>query len=212
MIPGVAMALEEPAYQVIAQYEGFELRRYAPYIVAEVDVPGDFDAAGNNAFRILAGYIFGDNTAAEKMEMTAPVTSSQSEKGEKMAMTAPVTSTAAGGAGLTTYAFVMERKYTMDSLPKPTDDRVRIREIPARTMAVREYAGRWTQGNYEDNEAKLREALEANGIPAIGKPILARYNSPFSPPFLRRNEVMYEVMNDLNSNAFPNRPRNQQRY
>lgn len=194
IIPTVAMAIEEPEYQVVGQYADFELRLYAPYIVAEVDVRGEFDNAGNEAFRILAGYIFGDNAATEKMAMTAPVESRSAAEGEKMAMTAPVTATAAEDDGRTTYAFVMERKYSLQSLPVPNDDRIRIRQVPERTMAVRRYAGRWTEGKYLQHEELLLSALDAHGIQTIGRPSLARYNSPFSLPFMRRNEVMVEMM------------------
>ena len=145
LIPVMAMAIEEPDYKVVGEYDNFELRLYAPYIIAEVDVQGEFDESGNNAFRILAGYIFGDNSASEKMAMTAPVASTREEKGEKMAMTAPVTSTAASENDRTTYAFVMERKYTLQTLPVPNDDRIRIRSMPERTIAVHRYSGRWTE-------------------------------------------------------------------
>lgn len=194
LIPVMAMALEEPDYKVIGEYDDFELRLYAPYIIAEVDVQGEFDESGNNAFRILAGYIFGDNSASEKMAMTAPVESTRAEKGEKMAMTAPVTATAASEDDRTTYAFVMERKYTLQTLPVPNDDRIRIRSMPERTMAVHRYSGRWTEEKYLKNEEALRSALDAQGVQTVGDPVFARYNTPFSLPFLRRNEVMIEIV------------------
>ncbi|MDH3440392.1 MAG: heme-binding protein [Gammaproteobacteria bacterium] len=187
------MAIEEPEYQVVRKLDDFELRHYPPYLVAEVDVQGDFDDAGNKAFRILAGYIFGDNSITEKMSMTAPVESRSAPASEKMAMTAPVSSTAAADSDQKTFAFVMERKYTLETLPVPNDDRIRIREVPERTMAVRRYSGRWTESKYLQNKEVLRSALEASGIQTIGRPTLARYNSPFSLPTFRRNEVMIEV-------------------
>lgn len=193
LIPAMAMAIEEPDYQVVGEFADFELRRYASYIVAEVDVQDESGDADNSAFRILAGYIFGDNAASEKMSMTAPVASKPATKGEKMAMTAPVTATAAGDAGRKTYAFVMERKYTLQSLPVPNDDRIRIRTVPEKTMAVLRYSGRWTEEKYRQKEEALRAALDAQDIQTAGDPILARYNSPFSLPFLRRNEVMIEI-------------------
>ena len=110
-----------------------------------------------------------------------------------MAMTAPVTATSADDSNQTTFAFVMERKYTLATLPVPNDDRVRIRQMPERIMAVRRYSGRWTEQNYIRHEATLRSALDSAGIAFSGEPILARYNSPFSLPFMRRNEVMIEV-------------------
>jgi hypothetical protein len=186
------MAIEEPSYEVLERASAYEVRRYAPYLVAEVDVEGDFDEAGNEAFRLLAAYIFGENQGEEEMRMTAPVESRPKEEGVRMSMTAPVTSTAPADGGYT-YAFVMERKYTMDTLPRPLDPRIRLAEQPARVMAVRRFSGRWTEDNYRKNEAQLLKALSADGRRTIGVPILARYNSPFTLWFMRRNEVMVEI-------------------
>jgi hypothetical protein len=109
-----------------------------------------------------------------------------------MSMTTPVTSTASA-TDQYTYAFVMERKYTLDTLPQPRDPRIRLEEQAGRVMAVRRYSGRWTEGNYRENEVKLVEALSADDRRPIGQPILARYNSPFTPWFMRRNEVMVQI-------------------
>ena len=171
------MALEEPQFDVVRRTDDYEIRLYASHLVAEVDVDGDHDEAGNRAFGILAGYIFGDNGSAEKMAMTAPVTSTES-------------STA--GANYT-YAFVMERAYTMETLPQPNDPRIRLRAMPSRIMAVRQYSGRWTEAKYKKNERALMQSLQADGVTVTGEPILARYDPPFMPWFLRRNEVMVEI-------------------
>ena len=186
------MAYEEPLYDVLEQADEYEVRRYAPYLVAEVDVEGDFGKAGNQAFRLLAGYIFGDNQTEEKMSMTAPVESRPKQDGVHMSMTTPVTSTASA-TDQYTYAFVMERKFTLDTLPKPRDPRIRLRQQEARVMAVRRYSGRWTERNYREHEVTLLEALSADDRRPIGMPILARYNSPFTPWFMRRNEVMVQI-------------------
>ena len=188
-----AMAIEEPSYEVIETYEEFEVRRYEPYLLAEVDVSGGINSAGNKAFRILAGYIFGDNAAATKMAMTAPVESRSTDQGEKMAMTAPVTSTQKDGVEMTTVAFVMEQKYSIDTLPIPNDERIRIREVPERIVAVRRYSGRWTDGKYQRNLQLLVDALSNASLEVVGEAVLARYNSPFSLPMMRRNEVMFEI-------------------
>jgi hypothetical protein len=192
LLATIAMGYEEPSYEVIEQAAAYEVRRYAPYLLAEVDVEGDFDEAGNRAFRLLAAYIFGENVAEEKMKMTAPVESRATEEGVRMSMTAPVTSSTSESDRYT-YAFVMERKYTLDTLPRPRDPRIRVRQQAARVMAVRRYSGRWTRENYRKNESRLLEALSADERHPIGEPILARYNSPFTPWFLRRNEVMIEI-------------------
>ena len=193
LMHGMAMALEEPDYEVVSSFKDYEIRRYAPYLVAEVDVAGDFEEAGKTAFQILAGYIFGDNSSATKMEMTAPVESRNAERGEKMSMTAPVTATSMQENGLTTYAFVMENRYSSDTLPVPNDKRIRIREMPPRFIAVRRYSGRWTEENYRENLGILRAALDSTNVAAVGEPVLARYNSPFSLPIFRRNEVLIEI-------------------
>lgn len=188
------MAIEQPDFDVLEERKDYEIRRYSPYLVAETIVEGDFKDAGNDAFRILAGYIFGDNTAAEKMNMTAPVESGQADDSVAMNMTAPVTSQPTGDEiGRYTYRFVMESKYTMETLPQPNDTRVRIREVEARTMAVLGYSGFWTRSNYEKHRQELLSALEEDGIETLSEPLLARYNSPFTPWFLRRNEVMVEI-------------------
>lgn len=186
------MAIEEPDFDVLQSSERYEVRRYAPYIVAEVDVNGSRDRAGNTAFRILAGYIFGSNASQEKMTMTAPVESRARDDGIKMEMTAPVTSTTSA-QDTHTFAFVMEKKYTLETLPRPNDERVRLRIVPERTMAVRRYSGRWSEANVRSNEAALLAALDEDGIQHRGAPVLARYNAPFTPWFLRRNEAMVEI-------------------
>ena len=171
-----AHALEEPSYEVVSSSEDYELRRYAPYVVAQTQVRGDFSTAGNRAFRILAGYIFGRNEEQEKMAMTAPVTSHASEQDAQWV-----------------YRFVMESKYTLDSLPTPVDPRVSIKPIPGKLFAVRRFRGSWSAQNIAGHEAKLRDAIALDGLSHTGPLLVARYNPPFTPWFMRRNEVMLEV-------------------
>ncbi len=191
---GNVVAIEEPEYEVLEKRDGYEIRRYSPYIVAETVVQGGFEDVGNKAFRILAGYIFGDNSADEKMNMTAPVESRPADSSVKMNMTAPVTSERANdGSDQFAYRFVMERKYTLDTLPEPNDPRVQLRKVEARTVAVNRYSGSWSQSNYDEHEEELLTALRNDGIETVGEPTLARYNGPFTPWFLRRNEVMIDI-------------------
>lgn len=192
---GTAMAYEEPEFELLETVDDYEIRRYAAYIVAEVDVQGETMAdAGNDAFRLLAGYIFGANEPGAKMKMTAPVESRSTRDGQRMKMTAPVESRrATDGESAYTYAFVMERQYTLDSLPKPLEPSIRLVERSPRVMAVRRYSGGWSDKNYRKNEALLIEALQGASITTIGAPELARYNSPFTPWFMRRNEVMIAI-------------------
>ena len=201
-----AAAIEEPDYVVVEQNADYEIRKYEPYLVAEVDVDGSYRDAGNKAFKILAGYIFGDNSGDERMNMTAPVESREvsraNDSGQKMKMTAPVLSRSADkDGGMHRYAFVMEKKYDLDSLPKPNNEDIRIREVKGKTVAVRRYSGRWTESNYQYNERILINRLQRDGISVVGRPYLARYNAPFMPWFLRRNEVVVEIADYRDSTA-----------
>lgn len=190
---GNAMAIEEPSYEVVRTYPVFELRQYAAYVVAETEVQGDFDKVGSQAFRILADYIFGNNQSQTKMAMTAPV-NQRDAAGEKIAMTAPVGQrTSSSAENRYILSFVMPSSYSLETLPKPNDPRVNLRREPAKLMAVRRYSGRWTRSNYEENRRILLMALDEAKLEAIGDPVYARYNPPFTPWFLRRNEVMVEV-------------------
>ncbi|NBC12437.1 MAG: heme-binding protein [Gammaproteobacteria bacterium] len=200
------MATEEPSHRVVETYPELELRRYAPHLVAETVVDAGFDKAGNRAFGILADYIFGKNRGETKIEMTAPVTQQPAAEGEqtegqKIEMTAPVaqrpadggSSASAVGAERYVVSFVMPQRFTMETLPEPVDPRVELRREPERLMAVRRYSGRWTKENYREEERKLLKAVRERGYEPIGAPVYARYNSPFSLWFMRRNEVMVEV-------------------
>ena len=189
-----AMAAEEPRYDILSSTDDYEIRRYEPYIVAETDVEGPYSNAGNKAFNILAGYIFGKNTRSEKMAMTVPVESRPADDSVRMAMTAPVTSRRSeAAADLFTYAFVMESKYTLDTLPEPVDSRIRIREVPSKVVAVHRFSGSWSEKNYGRHEQLLKQALARDGIPIDGQSYSARYNAPFVPPFMRRNEVIVPI-------------------
>ena len=188
------MAIEEPTYEVVRAYPDFEIRRYAPVLVAQTRIEGvPFAEAGSRAFGILAGYIFGKNKGAKKIEMTAPVTqTAAASEGERIAMTAPVMQ-AADPSGATVVQFAMPAQWTLATLPEPVDPRVELREVPARTVAAIRYSGTWSAARYEEHLAKLREALAREGLAARGEPVWARYNGPTTPWFMRRNEVLLEV-------------------
>lgn len=185
-----AMAIEEPSFERVKQVGEFELRRYAPYVVAEVQVNGNFNNAGNQGFRLLANYIFGGNQGERKLAMTAPVT--QQAEPVKLAMTAPVTQSALAD-GSFRVQFVLPADVTMDTAPKPNNPKVQLRLEPARLVAVQRYSGMWTQANYDEQLALLRAAAAREGLKLEGEPVLARFNGPFTLPFMRRNEIWLRV-------------------
>ncbi len=181
-----AQAIEEPPYTVVQKTEVFEVRKYDPYLVAEVLVPGPASEAGSQGFSLLGGYIFGKNKGERKLEMTAPVTQ-QAATPVKLEMTVPVTQAATPGGFIV--QFVMPKGYTLATLPEPLDARVKLREVHGNRVAVIRFSGSWSQSTYEDQLQKLRSALTAAGMATTGEPVSSRYNSPFSLPFLRRNEI-----------------------
>ena len=184
-LPMSSHAIEEPEYTVIRQLEEFEIRAYAPFTVAEVLVTGSSSDAGNRAFPILAGYIFGKNKGERKLAMTAPVT--QAAVPMKLEMTAPVTQTVAAGGFLV--QFTLPRGVTVATAPEPLDERVILREIQPARVAVIKYSGFWSESNYNEHLTKLQSAMKAAGLSWTGEPILSRYNGPATPWFLRRNEI-----------------------
>jgi hypothetical protein len=184
-LPLPSHAIEEPKYEVIRQFGGVELRQYASYVVAEVVLEASAQEAGNRAFPILAGYIFGKNKGEKKFAMTAPVI--QSATPAKMEMTAPVMQAEVPGG--MRVQFVLPEGVTLASAPEPLDPRVSLRQIPASQWAVIRYSGTWSQENFDVHLGKLHAALEAAGVATQGSPVLARYNAPLTPWFLRRNEI-----------------------
>jgi hypothetical protein len=199
-----AMAVEEAPYETVETFEAFELRRYAPVILAEVAVAAAFEEAGGKAFPVLAGFIGGKNEQGGKIAMTAPV--EQAPASERIAMTAPVNQTAGAEPGRYVVSFVMPREYSLDTLPRPTDPRVRIRVQGERLVAARRYSGRWTESRYRDHEQALLSALAEAGFSATSAPVYARYNAPFVPWFLRRNEVLVEVRHPDCEDLAPHAP------
>ena len=191
---GTAHATEEPSYQVVRQLDGAEVRLYAPYVVAEVTVAGPAEDAGSAAFPILAGYIFGNNKGERKLEMTAPVT--QAAAPVKLEMTAPVTQSATEGGFVV--QFVLPSDVTLDTAPEPLDPRVRLRQVPTHRVAVILYSGFWTQANHEEHLVKLQSILQSADIEWVGEPMLSRYDPPYKPWFLRRNEIWLALNNASN--------------
>ena len=197
-----AMATEEPQYDVVLSEGDMELRRYVPMLIAETEVEGDLDQASNKGFRLIAGYIFGDNQSPDagqqaKITMTAPVT--VQPQSSKIAMTAPVTAEPqSNGADMQAAKrwrihFVMPSQYTLDTIPKPSNPQVQLREIPPRHYAVHRYSGFNTLARVQQKTDELLQWATAKSLAITGTPQLARYNPPWTLPMFRRNEILVEV-------------------
>jgi len=183
------MAVEEAKYTVSMQQDKLEIREYAPSIVAEVIVNGDFEDASSAAFRKLFKYISGENTARNKIAMTAPVT--QKAEPEKIAMTSPVGQRKSGQGWAV--SFMMPAFYTMETIPTPDNPDVVLREIPAYRAAAIRYSGTWSEKAYNKQLLLLQEWIDAQDLEVTGEPIWARYNAPFIPWFMRRNEILIPI-------------------
>ena len=180
--------VEKPDYKVIQSEQNIEIRQYEPMIIAEVEVDGKREDAIGDGFRLLADYIFGNNTVQQVISMTAPV---QQKENQKIAMTSPVQQQLAGKSWQ--ISFVMPSKYNMDSLPVPNNNRVRLKKILTKKFVVIEFSGSNSNENVIGHENQLMNYIEANQINIIGSPKYAFYNAPWTLPFLRRNEVMIEI-------------------
>jgi hypothetical protein len=220
--PRAGMALEEAKYAVLEREGDFELRQYEPHIVAETLVESNFEDAGNEGFRRLYDYISGKNRKQQTIPMTAPV--SQEASSEKIPMTKPVTQEQVGGKWRITFlmpyqytlpssekipmtkpvtqeqvggkwriTFLMPYQYTLENLPEPP--KVHLTKVPGLLRAALSYSGTWSKGRYEDKEKRLKELIRQRGLKIVGEPVFARYNPPFMPWFLRRNEVLIPVTN-----------------
>lgn len=185
------MSLEQPGYSVVFTDGSIEYRQYEPYLVSEtvIEQADSYKAAGNEGFRRLFRYISGGNSGNNKIAMTVPV--AQTASSEKIAMTAPVQQTESAEGWRV--AFMLPTQYTLETAPQPNDKRVSIREVPGRLTAVLRYSGRWTERNYAKQQAALLAALGKEAVTPVGEVQSALYNAPYTPPFLRRNEVLVEI-------------------
>lgn len=181
--------IETPAHTLVEKRGAYEIRDYAGYIRAEVTLRGGYRDTLYGGFREVAGYIFGDNTGAADIAMTAPVL--QEGAPEKIAMTAPVLQEDKGDAY--TVSFVMPAKYTLDSLPKPNNPNVVLREVPPARYAVARFGGYAWERKALRRVAALEKRLAADGLVATGPAIIAQYDPPWTPFFMRKNEVQIPI-------------------
>ena len=180
--------VEQAKYTVVKSEGAIEIRDYASIIIAQARMTGERKDAINQGFRVIADFIFGNNTAAEKVAMTAPVMQKESEK---IAMTAPVMQE--GGDNQWQIAFVMPDEYTMETLPKPNNDEVQIVEVPEKRFVAIRFSGLSSDENLKEHTTKLYSYIKENKLEALSAPFYAFYNPPWTLPFMRRNEVMIEI-------------------
>ena len=199
--------IEEPEYEVVDKKSGYQIRQYESYIVAETEIKWSGQQVLNNWFRILAWYIFGWNTSKESIKMTTPVNDVNKES-EKIAMTTPVNDIKKSNEkiAMTTpvndiqsddethiVQFTMPSKYTLETLPVPNDDRVKLRKVESKKKAVLLYRGWSNETKVEKYKLKLINKLEQDKIEYVWDMVSAQYNPPLSFPLMRRNEILVEV-------------------
>ncbi len=181
--------VKEPKFSVIEKKDGYEIREYAPYIEARVKVTGEYREAMTSGFQILAGYIFGGNTSKQSLAMTAPVIE---QKSQPIAMTAPVSETVLADDSRVV-SFVMPEEYTLATLPTPNDKRIEIIQVPSHKSAVLRYSGYNNSEKVIKMKTKLLTYLKRDTIAVVGVPRGARYNPPWTLPFMNRNEILVDI-------------------
>jgi DNA gyrase inhibitor GyrI len=186
------MATEEPEFTVLFQEENLEIREYEPRIIAHVKANGDFDDASSKGFKMLADFIFGNNTinnSSKKISMTAPVSASISSK--KISMTAPVI--AENNNNEWSIAFVMPKEFTMETLPVPNNQNIEITALPKEKFAVVVFSGLVRESSYNKKVNLLNEFIKKKKLTPLSSIQIARYNPPWTLPFFRRNELMVKI-------------------
>jgi len=185
-LTGVVRAAPEPRFTVSTKVGAFEVRDYPALLVADVTIGGDRNRAANQGFRVLASYIFGANAGGQSIPMTAPVV--QARPGaDVVAVDSPVRVRAAGGAWL--IRFILPGDYSLQSLPKPRDPRIQLATLPPTRFAVVRFSGLARDPDVARSTADLKAFVESHHLKASGPAELARYNPPWIPWFMRRNEI-----------------------
>ena len=192
LISSSIMATDEPDFNLILKEDRFEIREYAPKIIAQIEVFGDFDQASSKGFKVLADYIFGNNKSKDgnsRIEMTAPV--EMEPLPQKIDMTRPVLTE--GNDNTWIVSFIMPNEFTLETLPEPNDKNIKILSIPKEKYAVIVFSGLVRESSYLEKENLLIQFIEENKLKTSGEIKIARYNPPWTLPFFRRNELMIKV-------------------
>jgi hypothetical protein len=192
LISNSLMATDEPEFKLVLKEDKFEIREYAPKIIAQVEIFGDFDDASSKGFKILADFIFGNNTSndgSSKIEMTAPV--EMEPLSQKINMTKPVLTE--GNYNNWIVSFIMPNKFTLEKLPKPNNKSIKILSLPKEKYAVIVFSGLVRESSYQEKEKLLNQFIKEKKLKASGEIKIARYNPPWTLPFFRRNELMIKI-------------------
>ena len=194
------MATEEAKFTELVQEHPFAVREYAAHVEAQTRVETDFSNAGKQAFGRLFKYITGHNVGTKKIAMTSPVRQAPSnqgpqtpsKRGENIAMTSPVGQRQVNGQWQV--SFIMPAGSRIEDLPHPEDANVHLSAVPTQRMAVIRYSGSWSEARFQVHKQRLEHWIQAKGYQATGEASWARYNPPFTPWFLRRNEVLIPLL------------------
>ena len=192
LISNSIMATDEPEFKLILKEDKFEIREYAPKIIAQVEVFGDFDQASSKGFKILADYIFGNNISKDgnsRIKMTTPV--EMEPLSQKINMTKPVLTE--GNDNTWIVSFIMPNEFTLETLPEPNNKNIKILSIPKEKYAVIIFSGLVRESSYEEKEKLLNQFIKEKKLKSSGEIKIARYNPPWTLPFFRRNELMLKV-------------------
>ena len=188
MIGPIMSNVEVPAYKILKKEQNIEIRQYPPLIIAEVKTAGSRQASISDGFRILADFIFGNNEGEKQLSMNGPITQ---QEGIKIAMTAPVQQEKTDAEWAT--SFIMPSKFSIDTIPNPINDRIKIIQIPSKRYAVVTFSGRSTEENLTTHTNELEKYIIGSNYSKAGNAKYAFYNPPWTLPFLRRNEVQFEL-------------------
>ena len=191
MVGPIMSDVEKPKYQATALTNEIELRSYDPMLVAMVQMSGSRKDTISEGFRVLADYIFGNNTLEQNISMTAPV---EQQAGQKISMTAPVQQQQRSNSWM--ISFVMPKQFTLTTIPKPNNEMVKINEVPAQRFITIRFSGSNSDDNIRKNESALFNYIAQNKINVTGEPKYAFYNPPWTLPFMRRNEIMVQLLDD----------------
>jgi hypothetical protein len=183
------MSIETPKFKIVQKDGKFEIREYQEYINASVEIESDYKSALNEGFRILADYIFGNNRAKTSVSMTAPVTE-QAVKSKKIEMTTPVTSARVRGSERYLISFTMPAKYTLETLPEPTNKTISFHKVPPHKAAALKFSGYLNEKITTKKTQELDEWLKRGNFRAEGDFMVAQYNPPWIPGPFRKNEII----------------------